>query len=205
METKRIVAKALARAMDYFEYRQLIDALVANNQTTGNNHSEAMVNYTKMSVRRMNRLDKTYQPSMAVLAAIAALTAPETWLVITEGWCGDASQTVPLMAKVAHLNAHITFKLVLRDEHPNLMQAFLTAGAQSIPILIRIDGAGNVVSHWGPRPAYAQELMRAYKANPAEEYAVFSERLHAWYAKDKAAAFEQEMVTLLTNNQHDAG
>lgn len=193
METKRIVAQALERAMDYPTYRKLIDALVANNQTTGNNHAEAMVNYTKMAIRRMARLDKTYQPGSEIAAAVASL-GTETWLIITEGWCGDASQTVPMMAKLAQLNPNITCKLVLRDEHLDLMQLFLTDGAQSIPILIRLNAAGQVLGHWGPRPAFAQEMMLAFKANPAEGYAAFSERLHGWYAKDKGLSFEQELL-----------
>jgi hypothetical protein len=184
--------------MTYAEYRKLLDALVANNQTTGNNHSEAMVNYTKMAIRRMGRLDKTHQVS-ADLIAIARALQPETWLVISEGWCGDASQTVPLMAKVSAVNPNIQLRLVLRDEHLDLMQEFLTEGAQSIPILIRINAAGEVVGHWGPRPAFAQEMMRAFKASPGEGYAAFSERLHAWYAKDKGASFEQEFLAFLGN------
>ena len=45
---------------------------------------------------------------------------PMEWVVITESWCGDAAQTLPLM----HITAkflHIPMHLVLRDEHPELI------------------------------------------------------------------------------------
>ena len=34
----------------YMDYRQMLDELFAQNKTTGDNHSEAMLHYTKLNI-----------------------------------------------------------------------------------------------------------------------------------------------------------
>ena len=83
-----------------------------------------------------------------------------TWLVITESWCGDASPSLPVMNKIAELSSHLELRIVLRDEHPELMDVFLTNGARSIPKLIVLDGNTNdVLGEWGPRSPKATEMV----------------------------------------------
>ncbi len=54
-----IHADLVKSAMTYPTYRSLIDSLLAQNKTTGHNHSEAYLDYTRMNVQRMSRWDKT--------------------------------------------------------------------------------------------------------------------------------------------------
>jgi hypothetical protein len=196
MDRKKIINQAFLRGIPYLDYRKLIDSLLQDQQTTGDNHSEAMLQHTRMNVQRMKRLDKTWQVPIELSELVVNLNVPEKWLVITEGWCGDAAQTVPLMYHLAKLNPKIEMRLVLRDEHPELMQHFLTEGAKSIPVLIRQRGE-ELVGHWGPRPAFAQEMMRAFKSAPGMSYAEFSEKLHGWYARDKGQSFAKELLAFL--------
>jgi hypothetical protein len=199
MDTKKIVNQAFVRGIVYSEYRQLIDSLLRGNQTTGDNHSEAMLQHTRMNVQRMKRLDKTWKAPFELAELVNRLMSPEKWLVITEGWCGDAAQTIPLMHHLAKLNPNIDMRLVLRDEHPELMRLYLTEGAKSIPILIR-ENSQEIISHWGPRPAFAQEMLRAYKNSPSMSYVEFSEKLHGWYARDKGLSFAKEIAAFLGMN-----
>jgi len=115
-------------SMTYSEYRDMTDALLAEGKTTGTNHSEAMIHYTKMNVTRMNRLDKTTKLLPELTEALASVKNDQVWLVLTEAWCGDAAQIIPVLSKIADASPHISIKLILRDEHPDLMDAYLTNG-----------------------------------------------------------------------------
>ena len=61
--------------------------------------SEDLLNYSKLNDRRMTRLDKTIQLSHETLLALKKNDKPITWLVLTEGWCGDAAQALPVINK----------------------------------------------------------------------------------------------------------
>ena len=47
------------KSMTYAEYVKLIDDLLLDGKTTGENQSEAMFNYGKLNRQRMHRLEKT--------------------------------------------------------------------------------------------------------------------------------------------------
>ncbi len=193
-QTKVITPELIENAMTYEAYRQLIDELLAEGKTTGPKQSEAMTHYTQMNVARMKRLDKRTKLNDSMKAQLAAIDKPQVWLVISEGWCGDAAQIVPILAAMATENPNIDLKLILRDDHLEVMDAYLTDGGRGIPKLIVLDAASlEEIGNWGPRPAPAQEMLYEFKANPDEEYADFSKRLQIWYTKDKAKHIQAEL------------
>ena len=51
-------------------------------------------------------------------------------LVIAEDWCGDASSTVPILARLAHEAPGLELRIIRRDEHPEVMERYQAAGAQ---------------------------------------------------------------------------
>src|SRR5690606_32700017 len=101
--------------------------------------TEALVDYTKLNDRRMKRWDKTIKVSDSLQKMIAEFNHPVTWLVITESWCGDAAHVLPALHKIVELNENLNMKIVLRDDNPELMDAFLTEGSRSIPKVIMVD------------------------------------------------------------------
>ena len=121
------------------------------------------------------------------------------WVVITEGWCGDAAQQVPVIQKLASLNPLITTHFVLRDENPDFMNLFLTNGGRSIPIWISTNEDWEFQWKWGPRPEEAAQLLKQLKAAGTDDSTVKQE-LHAWYAKNKQMAFQGEIEHLLAND-----
>ena len=149
---KDIISKSLENTYTYQEYRDLVKDLLAEGKSTGPEQSDYILNYSKLNNSRMKRLDKTTKISDETAQKIQKLATPQTWLVLTEGWCGDAAQNLPVIHKMAELNKNINLKLVLRDENLELMDLFLTNGGRSIPKLIALDTDNNVIDTWGPRP-----------------------------------------------------
>lgn len=202
---KKIKPEKVEQAYTYEAYRQLIDDLMLKKQTTGDDHSEAMLHYTNMNIARMKRLDKKTELDETTLAFLATIEEPQIWLVLTEAWCADAAQTVPVMNKMAEANPNIMLGLLLRDQHLDLMDEFLTNGARSIPKLLILNEQLEVIAEWGPRPTEAQELMLAakealHKMDGEEKKAALKQLkidLQKWYNKDKTIQTQQEIVALM--------
>jgi len=184
-----------------------VDDLFVKNKTTGNDHSSAMLNYTKLNLSRMNRIDKRSRLTDTTLEKLAKIKKPVIWLVLTEGWCGDAAQIVPVLNHMASENEHITLRFILRDENLEIADAFLTNGARAIPKILVVDAATlEVLTTWGPRPTEMQKMVMDAKAaslatiDEKERKAIMeasANNLHLWYAKDKTLAIQTEFLEVL--------
>lgn len=190
------------QGMTYAQYRVLVDEAVKKGLTTGDQQTPELSRYTVLNKARMDRMDRTVKLDPVLMETLHQ--APEqVWLVLTEGWCGDAAQNIPALAAMAAAAPQITLSLLLRDAHPDLMDRYLTGASRSIPKLIAFDPDGNELFVWGPRPDPAQRLIMDNKALPVAEqipYSEISAQLHAWYAKDRTAALQQEMLALLSRD-----
>ncbi len=194
-----LIKRKLGIAIDYSFYRQLIDQYASEGQTSGPAQTEQQVRFTKLNAQRMKRLDKTLKLIPALLSKIKDISTNQIWLVITEAWCGDAAQIVPLFHHIETLTDNITLKLVFRDENPDLMDQFLTKGAKAIPKLIAINAETlEVLGSWGPRPRVAQKMVMDYKAHPLTDYEEFKKELHTWFARDKTLSTQQEILEKLS-------
>ena len=183
----------------YLEYQQLIHQLLDSGKVTGDDQSESLLEYTKLNMHRMHRWEKTFSPNPALVKKIGDLQTPMRWVVITEGWCGDAAQQIPVIEKLASHNPLITTHYVLRDENPDFMDLFLTNGSRSIPIWICLDDKSELVWKWGPRPLVAAEMLQLLK-NEGVDVSVQKQELHGWYAKNKHHAFQSEIEHLLAHH-----
>jgi len=199
METAVITPQLLEKAMSYEQYLNLIDTLLKEEKTTGANHSPNMIHYARLNQQRMKKWDKTGKLQPELVQALQNLPTAQHWLVLTEGWCGDAAQNIPFLAKMAAVNPEkISLKLILRDENLEVMDAYLTNGGRSIPKLVSLKQADfDELGTWGPRPAKVQQMVLGYKQNPTVPQDAFVESVHAWYAKDKGQELQQEFITLL--------
>ncbi|CAM1360921.1 Thioredoxin [Tenacibaculum litopenaei] len=195
---KEIIENSLQNAMSYETYRTLVHDLIQEGKSTGVNQSDDLLNYSTLNDKRMKRLDKTIKISEEAKTQVKALEEQRTWLVLTEGWCGDAAQNLPVINKLAEENEQIDLKLVLRDEHPALMDAFLTNGARAIPKLIALDADKNVIGTWGPRPSEATAMVLDYKEKNGKLDAEFKKDLQIWYNKNKGRNTEGDLLSLLS-------
>jgi hypothetical protein len=119
-------------------------------------------------------------------------------LAIVEDWCGDASNTVPVLARLGDEADCLDLKVVLRDEHPEVMDQFLTNGSRSIPIVIALDQEFRELGHWGPRPKEIQEwvIENKDKIPSKERYPT----VRKWYAKDRGVTTLKEVLGLLAED-----
>ncbi len=195
---RKIESVYLEKAMTYEVYIQLISDLLAAGRTTGPDQSEAFIHYTELNQQRMHRIGKSILLLPAAEAILQAVTLPQTWLVLTEAWCGDAAHSIPVMHALAALNPLIQLRLLLRDENLPLMDRYLTNGvSRSIPKLIALDTATREeLFVWGPRPAPLQTIFSQMKGEGIEFHAI-KEELQRWYNKDRTVAVQQELATLV--------
>ncbi|WP_316735151.1 thioredoxin family protein [Pedobacter aquatilis] len=184
------------QGMDYQTYRALVDQLLLEGKATGDVTYD--LHYTKMNVQRMNRVDKTVSLTEEFAKVIENLKGNYKFLVITEGWCGDAAQIVPVFNKIATTSlGKIDLKFVLRDKNLPLIDAHLTNGGRAIPVLIILDeNADKVLATWAPRPQVLQKLLKEWKEETTE-MTILAEKLHGWYAKDKTLSTQAELLGVL--------
>ena len=188
----------LEKARTYEEYVKLIDDFLLEGKTTGPIQSEAMFGYGKLNRQRMQRLEKTVELADNVKAAAGKLNRKIIWLIITEGWCGDAAQNIPVIEKIAAESINIETRYILRDENLELIDRYLTEGGRAIPKLIALDGETlQVLGSWGARPAAAQELYHQMKKQGIGKPLIM-ENLQRWYNADKNRAIQAEFGILLS-------
>lgn len=204
MVKNRIMEKSvIENGMNYLEYRALIHTLLQENKTTGEHQDEHYIQYTQLNEQRMNRNEKQVVVIDDLKNTLSNLENKETWVVFSEAWCGDCAQILPVIAKIAEAsNGKIDLKIIIKSEHKEEMQHYLTNGAEAVPKLVRIHAETfNEIGTWGARPEKAQAIAEHWKKNrdtiPKEE---FQKELHLWYAKDKGLEIQKEFLMLLKEN-----
>lgn len=193
-----LVKENIAKGINYQEYRNIVTQHVEKGTSTGPVQTEELSNYTLLNNSRMKRLDKTTKVSEELENKYKNYKGNVTWLVITESWCGDAAQNIPVMNKLAELNEGIDLKLVSRDDNPELMDEFLTNGARAIPKLIAFDNTKEeVIGLWGPRPTVATKMVADYKKEHGKLTPEFKKDLQVWYNKDKGISTFDDLAELI--------
>lgn len=188
-----------AHLFSYGDFIKLVTALQEEGKVTGNEQSTALSEATSMNLHRMKRLDKTTVLNKEMHRALEGVEGNWTWYLLTEGWCGDGSQNLPIIAKMADYSPAIVLKLLLRDENPEIMEQYLTNAGRAIPKLVCIENeTGRELGTWGPRPRKIQEMASSYKVkNPEADKYEFAKNLHLWYARDKGNALQKEFIKLI--------
>jgi hypothetical protein len=184
----------------YEEYLERFKEWVETKSTSSKNPSHALIAFTKLNWARTQRIQKTLLLNPEFNKAVENIHHSYTWMVLTEAWCGDSAQNLPLIAAIARLHPEkIKLHILLRDENPELMDNYLTNGARSIPKLIAVnDTLGKHAFEWGPRPLQAQQLFKHWKMNSqGKSWDDFEKELHGWYANDKTNSAQRELLLLI--------
>lgn len=193
-----LIKTTIKKGVNYNEYKTLFEQLVADGKTSGPNQSEMYVHYTKLNLSRTNRVEKKLKLSTDTLTALHQAHDPQYWILITEPWCGDAAQSVPVIHAMAEANPNVELVVVYRDDNRELMDNYLTNGGIAIPIVVFVNQSDlTELGHWGPRPADAQKIMNDYKALPEDQKPPFTElaeTMQKWYNANKTVDTQKEFI-----------
>ena len=194
------IKQALENSFSFADYRKKVTSLIAEGKSTGHTQSEDLLKYSELNETRMNRLEKTIEVTPETKVKLQNLDKKYIWLVLSEGWCGDAAQIVPVIHKMADATDKVELKIALRDDNDALMQHFLTNGGKAIPKLIVLDAETlDVVLDWGPRPHSAKQLILDYKATHGVVDEPAKIELQKWYLHDKGISIQNEIVEMHEN------
>ncbi|MFB9865297.1 thioredoxin family protein [Rufibacter immobilis] len=158
-----ITPEVVAQSLPFSGYLELVRAAVAQEKTTGLEQSAFLAQLTKDNLAIM---ECTYQTPLEpdLVNLLREVPRPQLWLVLTEGWCGDAAVHLPVLAALADQSAEIELRTVLRSEQPAVMDAYLTNGGKSIPKLIALHAQTlQPLGTWGPRPQVLQDYVLELK------------------------------------------
>ncbi|MCM3136414.1 thioredoxin family protein [Paenibacillus polysaccharolyticus] len=98
-------------------------------------------------------------------------------LILAADWCGDVVRNIPVVFQALEISG-IPTEVLIMENHPDVMDEFLTMGGRSVPIVIVADTGGHVLGQWGPRPQHVQEVMVEFKRlNPDREAADYQDNM----------------------------
>lgn len=130
------------------------------------------------------------------LVARARLLPPRRLLVLLEDWCGDAVNTIPVLAALVEAVPQLELRVLGRDANPDLMDAHLTGRSRSIPVVMVLDEDYVERGWWGPRPSELQCWVTSPEARAmtmAERY----KEVRRWYARDHGRTTLVEVIELM--------
>lgn len=184
--------KYLEKGLSYPDYLRKIEDQLHDLEQSGD--EKGYGKYYSINLKRIDRLDKSFELSAEQKQKLKSIKPNFKLLSISEGWCGDAAQSMPVMNVIMN-ELGIEQKIVLRDENAELMDAYLTDGARSIPIYIGVDENSEEIFRFGPRPKEGMKMLKKHKENP-EVYTDddFHKDLQIWYNQDKGTAIFDEFL-----------
>lgn len=189
----KFTIEQIQRSLKYEDYIALTEELVRNKKTTGSDPSDSMVEYTRLNLQRMKRIEKTTVITEELKNTLKNITDKLYWIVITEPWCGDAANIVPLLYKITESSNNIEMRLFLRDENNDIMNEYLTNGTKSIPILICLDENFIEKGIWGPRPEKLKQEISKFKSMPDFNKEELKKLIQMWYFNDKGNEIMSEL------------
>jgi hypothetical protein len=185
----------MLHGMDYDEYVKLMQTRAAG---AGEQPDNERMQAIPMNLHRSQRISKTYQVPEDICRLINQIAAKQYWLVLTEPWCGDSSQTLPFIAHYANCSPDIELRILLRDQYPEIMDCYLTDGNRGIPKLVVFSEEGVELLQWGPRPEAARQLFNRNKAAGMQKKENIAQVM-LWYGRDRGHTLEAEFRTILEN------
>ena len=131
-------------------------------------------------------------------AAEVAAQIPGTWhlLALSEDWCGDATNIIPVVERLAEASPNLDLRILSRDENPDIMDAHLTGGtSRSIPVIMILDEDYRERAWWGPRPSELQAwvMNEGLQMESGPRY----KETRRYYARDKGQTTVREILELI--------
>ena len=152
--------------------------------------------YSKYNIERQARVDALWEPSQAFIDAVDHAPGPATWLFITDDWCVDSAYSLPLVRWATERRDDLALRILMKDDHLDILDHFLTNGKRSIPKWIGLTETGEVQFSWGPQPEEIRAIRQNLMDSGAEGKIVSSTTVD-WYADHGWTYVEKEMIETL--------
>src|ERR1043165_341641 len=81
----------------------------------------------------------------------SGVTGVKYVMMLAENWCGDVHRNSPLVAHIVDAIPGAELRCFFRDQNPDLRDAVLNNGYQSIPVAVFFDKDWNEVGRWVER------------------------------------------------------
>jgi hypothetical protein len=196
---EKVITQAIIdKGMTFDQYMALTKSIIESSSPQGLYAKESTFRYTKSNWERMNKVLNNTVISQRLYNQLSELKEEWIWLVISEPWCGDASWGVPALYLIASSSDKIDFRIILRDEHMDLIEVYQTNGGNSIPKMVCLRKNDlKELGTWGPRPAILHEQVMKWKNEPGADYRESVRQLHAWYESDMSKGIMEELCELV--------
>lgn len=194
----KLIQTIKRKGISYADYKNILTQQVQNyNDELATQEEKNQIQNRKLNLQRTNRLDKHFHPSEESIQIFQQLKTKQIWLVISETWCGDSAQNLPIISALTNLSNYIELKILFRDEHPEIMNLYMEGGGKrSIPKLVSFNENGIELFQWGPRPRQAKLLFDKMISDGIDKDER-SKALHLWYGRDRGISIENELVNLI--------
>ena len=183
--------------ISYQQYFDTIIQMTIDKTTSGVDQTEERIELTKLNMHRMKRINEASHRFDTI-----DLSSEIGVAILTEAWCGDSAQNLPWLEHfIEACNPKIQTYYFFRDEHPELMNQFLTNGSRSIPKCILFQKSnGTVLGTWGPRPEEIKTWLAKLRSDtpdmPKHDWEI---ELHKYYTKNKGAAIMSDLQELISS------
>ena len=199
-KTEVLTNVQLKSAISNDEFVALTHKIINSEQKQAPYDNLDYINFTQVNLRRYEGFSKKVELTEELVKEITK--GKENWkfVLLNEPWCSDGSFSQPVFKKIAEASkGAIELKILLRDENPEIMDRFLTNGGKSIPKLVILNQANEVMGTWGPRP---NELQGQVLEIAKDTTATLEDKIkltNRWYNKDKGKALHAELVQVFRN------
>jgi glutaredoxin len=108
------------------------------------------------------------------LSPFTRLREPLRVLVLSEDWCGDCTDNVPILDRIAQETGKLDVRILQRDEHLDVADQFLKDGKfRSVPTVIFLDEQMTPIGTFIERPEAVTSLRAERRADVFREHPEF--------------------------------
>lgn len=144
------------------------------------------------------------QVDPALADRIAATGRRWHLLALSEDWCGDSVNILPVVDALASAAPGVALRILSRDANLDLMDQHLTNGrARAIPVVLVLDDDFVERGWWGPRPRALQRWFEGAEAQAMTKDDRYKE-LRTRYARDRGRAIAEELTAIIEAAAEDA-
>ena len=119
-------------------------------------------------------------------------------LILSEDWCGDCTDNLPVVNRIAEESGKLEVRILPRDAHLDLMDQYLKYGQfRAIPLILFLNKAGHVIGDLKERPENVTELRARKRQELYAKRPDFGEPgAYATLSEEKRAELQEALFAM---------